>query len=389
MAGRRHLNLMVPVLATIVAAGLLYAVMASSADPDDDATPVATTTTSPPSTAPPETTTTTVLEPVPVGSIAVEPFPESVPTSYRITYDVVENQLSRKEHVIVRRPYESRVLSERDGELVSGDATSLDRLWTYLPGRDGWLVLQAELHRAARDHRPLAAMATAVSLGVAEEIGTGTHAGQTCRTFRTGQPLGSSGVRAATPDEASELCIDDRGLVLHERWEIGGSVVLERTATEVAVDVEVDPAVFDPSPVVEDAEEFEALLSALAVEADEETMAALRTDIVPPEGFTLDGAVFRSAVPDRGGSASTEIVRFYSNGPDLIEVAEVASPGAVDLSADGAVPVEIDGPETWFALDFRSSAVRTRLSESSYVEIRGTDPRQLIGLLDTLTRRPG
>jgi hypothetical protein len=389
MAGRRQINLMVPVLATIVAGGALFAVVASSADSTDDAPPVATTTTSAPASSLPETTTTTAPEPVPVDAIAVEPYAEAVPTSYRITYDVVENQLPREEHIIVRRPYESRVLSERDGELVSGDATSIERLWTYLPGRDGWLVLQAELHRAARDHRPLAAMATAVSLGLADEVGTGSYAGRTCRTFLTGQPLGSSGVTKAMPEESAELCIDDQGLVLHERWEIDGTLVLERTATEVAVDVEVDPAVFDPSPVVEDAEEFEALLAALAVEADEETLAALRTDIVPPEGFTLDGAVFRSAMPDRGGSASTEIVRFYSNGPELIEVAEVAAPGAVDLSSDGAVRVEIDGPETWFVLDLRASAVRTRLSESSYLEIRGTDPRQLIGLLDTLTRRPG
>lgn len=388
MAGRRQLHLVVPVIATVVAAAALFAVVVAGGS-QDDAGPATTTTTSPPTVPIPETTTTTAPDPVPVEAIAVEPFAESVPVSYRIAYDVVENELPRTEVITVRRPYESLLRSERDGELLSGDATSTERLWTYLPGREGWLVLQGQLHRAARDHRPLAAMAAAVSLGWAEELGTGTYAGRTCRRFLTGQPLGSTGVRGPTPDESAELCIDDQGLVLHERWEIEGSPLLERTATEVAVDVEVDPAVFDPTPVVADAGEFEALLSALAVEADEETLAALRTDIVPPEGFTEDGAVFRSAVPDRGGSASTEIVRFYSRGPELIEVAEVASPGAVDLSADGAVPVEIDGPETWFLLDFRASAVRTRLSESSYVEIRGADPQQLIGLLDTLTRRPG
>lgn len=388
MARRGQINVAVPVIAVIVAAGALYAVVASSAD-DEDTTPVSTSTTTTSTTAVPEPTTTAPPDPVAVADIAVAPMAEAVPTTYRITYDVVENQLPRSEVMTVRRPYESLVVSERDGEVVSGSATSRERLWTYLTGREGWLVLQPELHRAAFDHRPLGSMATAISLGRAREDGRGTFAGRECRVFVTGQPLGNTGMQPPSDGESTELCIDEAGLVLHERWQIDGSTLIERTATEVAIDVEVDPAMFDPGPEIDDAEEFEAVLSALAVEADEETLAKLQVDIVPPAGFVLDGAVFRSGTPDRGGAASTEIVRFYSNGPDLIEVAELAAPGAVDLSAGNAVPVEIDGPETWFMPDLRASVVRTRLSDTSYLELRGTDPAQLMGLLDTLTRRAG
>lgn len=370
-------------IATAVTAVIVVVVLASGSD--DDRTPLAATTTSTPSTTEETTSTTSTPESVPPSAIAVEPFAESSPVSYRITYEIVENELARTETVTVRRPYESLVRSERDGETVSGTATSRARLWTYLTDREGWLVLQPELHRAAFDQRPLTAMAMAISLGRAEEAGTDTYLGRSCRVFVTGQPLGSSGITAPSDAESTELCIDDEGLVLHERWQIEGSTVVERTATSVETGIEVDTAAFDPTPVVEDAEEFEAVLSTIAVPADEETLALLQTDIVPPDGFVLDGTVLRAGAPDRGGA--TEIVRFYSNGSELIEVAEIIAPAGAQLDGGGAVQVEIDGPETWFFPDFRASAVRSRLSETNFVEIRGTDPAQLIGLLDTLTRR--
>lgn len=373
------------VAAVVVALGVgaAVAVAASGSDPED-ASPTTTTTT----TTLQETTTTT--EPVPEAvtpeEVAVVPIEEATPDSYRITYELVENGLPRTETITVVRPYESLVRSERDGQLISGTATSRERLWTYLADRDGWLVVQPELHRAAYDHRPLRAMAMAMSLGLAEERPGRQVAGVPCRVFATGQPIGSSGMVAPDPAEETELCIDDRGLVLHERWTIGTSVVVERTATAVEVGIDADPALFEPTPVVEDAEVFEAILSTIAVPADEETLARLQTDIVPPPSFALDGAVLRSGDPQQGGSA-TEIVRFWSDGVNLIEVAEVSSATGVQLDHGGAIPLEIDGPETWFWPDLRASAVRVRLSDTSYVELRGTDPAQLIGLLDTLTRR--
>ena len=385
----RRIGLLAPVVAAVVAAALLVVVVTRSGD-DSDAAPTSTSSSTSTTEA---TTTTTTAPPDPVSpeTIAVAPFPEAAPASYRITYDIVENQLARTETLTVRRPFESLVISERDGAQIGGTATSRARLWTYLTDREGWLVLQPELHRAAFDARPLGAMPAAIALGRAEEIGTGTYLGTTCRRFRTGQPLGSGGITAPTDEEATELCIDDRGLVLHERWQIGGTPVIERTATAVETGIDVDPAIFDPTPVIEDAEEFEAILSAIAVPADEETLAQLQTDIAPPEGFVLEGAVLRAGNPSQSGSTptSTEIVRFYSDGRELIEVAEFVSTSPVVLDTGNAVPVEIDGPETWFSPDFRASAVRARLSDNSYVEIRGTDPAQLMAALDTLTRRSG
>src|SRR3546814_19717979 len=64
------------------------------------------------------------------------------PLAYRITYDVVENGLPRVEEWTVRRPYEALVLSRRDGEVLSGSATSRSLLQTYQSDRDGWLPLR-------------------------------------------------------------------------------------------------------------------------------------------------------------------------------------------------------------------------------------------------------
>lgn len=373
-----------PVLGALVICGALVFYVTSTARDDDSSATTSTT-----SSTAPATTTTTEPPPdsVPAETIAVEPFAETPPDSYRVVYDVVENGLERTETITVRRPFESLVLSTRGDDVLTGTATSRRHLWNYLDERDSWLVIQPELHRAAFDHRPLAAMATMIALGLAEEGGTGSYLGRDCRIFHTGGPLSDPGATAPSESQSTEVCIDGNGLVLHERWEIGGQVVSERTATEIELDIDVADEVFDPTPVIDDAEEFQAILTSIAVPADDETLAQLETDIVPPDGFELAGAVLRSGSPGSGGSSVTEIVRFYTDGTDLIEVAEVSSPAGAELDGGGAVPVEIDGPETWFFPDFRASAVRTRLSDTTFVEIRGTNPAQLIELLDTLTRR--
>lgn len=376
-------------VAALAICGALFAFVATSGRDDGSGTAPASTdpTTAPSTTTPPETEPDPPPDPVPAATIAVEPLPEDPPRSYRITYAVVENGLPRTETLTVARPFESLVLSTRNDDLVSGTATSRERLWTFLDDRDGWLVIQPELHRAAFDQRPLAAMAMMMSLGLAEELEPSSVLERPCRVFLTGQPLTDPGATPPSDGQTTEACIDGNGLVLHERWEIGGELVSERTATAIEMDVDVPPESFDPTPVVDDAPEFEALLSTIAVPADEETLARLQTDITPPDGFALEGTVLRAGSPDRAGSEAAEIVRFYSDGVDLIEVAEVIAQGGADLSGGGAVPVEIDGPETWFVPDFRASAVRTRLSETAFVEIRGTNPAQLIGLLDTLVSR--
>ncbi len=370
-------------IALVVCAGLLVFVASSTDDPSP-----APTTTAPTTTESTTTTTEPPPEPIDLAALTADPLAEDPPAAYRIVYEVAENALERQETWTVRRPYESLVSGMRDAIAIDGTATSVSKLYRFIPDRDGWFVIQPERHRAAFDQRPLAVMATMIELGVASLAGAGEYAGRPCTVFATGSPL-SSGSVAPPDDERTEVCIDDQGLVLHERWEIDGNVISERTATSVEIDPAIDPAMFDPTPLVEDSPELEVLLgSSIAVEADEETLESLRTDIALPASYRLDATVFRASSTDAGATGAAETVRFYSDGPDLIELAEVTVGGPAELDGGGARPIEIEGfEEVWFDPDFRVSAIRARLTESSFVEIRGADPAQLLELLRSITLR--
>lgn len=327
------------------------------------------------------TTTTVPPEPVDVAALLAEPLVEDAPASYRVTYEVVQSDVAGTQEVTVRRPYESLDVSRDDtGALTTGDATSRSQLYFYLADQAGWLPLQAERHRAEADTRPLAGLATMIELGLVTEEGTASYAGRDCTVYVTGVPT-TQPPKAVEEDETTELCIDAAGLVLYERWQQAGTVLLERTATAVEVDPIIDEASFDPSEMIADVEQYEGQL-ATAAPASPEELAALLTDITPPEGYAEDGAVSRA-----GGGAS-QVVRFYTNGLDLIEVIEYADVPDEDLSLGGARPVEIDGVgEAWFAPGFSASTLRVRIGETGLVEVAGPYPAELVEVIRSMTIR--
>jgi len=382
---------LVPALVAAVVAAVLIAVVATrDGDEAPASTPASTTTTT--AARAPSTTATTAPEPVPVESLLVEGPDVDVPTTYRITYDVVENGLPRVEEWTVRRPYESLVLSTRDGQVLTGTSTSREVLQTLLSDDRGWLPVQPELHRAAYDQHPAAAVAVMEVLGLVERAGEEEHLGRPCTVWRTGQPPSAGEPTAPSEEESTDVCLDEAGLVLHEVWQIGGSVVVERTATALELEPEVDPAAFQPGPVAEGADALSGAFTTIAVEADEETLDRLRTELPLPEGYVDDGAVFRAADagggPQGGQPGSAEIVRFRSSGPALLEVAEVFVDGDAPIASAAGVPVEVEGwDEVWFEPGFRTSFLRARLDGSSYVELRHHDVGFLFEVFATLTRR--
>jgi hypothetical protein len=326
-----------------------------------------------------------------VEPLLAEPLAVEEPTAYRVTYDVVENGLGRVEEWTVRRPYESLVLSTRDGTLLTGTSTSREVLQQFLSDERGWLPLQPELHRAAYDQHPAAAVPAMEALGLVERAGEAEYLGRRCTTWRTGQPPSAGPPTVPSDEEQTELCIDDAGLVLHERWSIGGSVVVERTATALELEPDVDTATFQPGPVAEDAEALQGAFTTIAVEADQETLDRLRTEVTLPTGYVADGAVFRAGGAGAGGQAgSSEIVRFYSSGPDLLEVSEVFVDGPATITAAAGAPVEIEGwEEAWFEPGFVNSFLRGRIDGTSFVEVRHHDVRFLFEVFATLTPRGG
>lgn len=387
MPSGRRVHPLVPALVAVVVAGALVVVVASLDDPA--AAPTGTTTTSSaPATTTTTTTTSTPPEPVPIEELLVEPLPIAPPTAYRISYDVVENGMPRVEEWTVRRPYEAVQLATRDGAVVGGSSTSRDVHQVFLSGDRGWLPVQPELHRPEHDLRAGEVVALLVDLGLAQPRDDGEHAGRRCLVYRTGQPATAQEVTAPSDSEHTDLCIDAAGLVLHERWVVGGAVVVERTATSVELEPEVDPAAFEPGPVAEDGDGLGRAFASIAVPADEETLARLRTEVPAPPGYTADGAVFRAVGSGNTPGNAAEIVRFYSSGPSLLEVSEVRFDGPAPIASPNALRVIVEGwEEVWFQPAFRASALRARLDESSYVELRHHDVRLLVDVLRSLLRR--
>ena len=239
---------LVPALIAVVVCIVLVAVVASTTGDDGSpaaapATTQATSTTTLPEIA---TTTTTLPDPVPYEPLLAAALATDPPLTYRITYDVVENGLSSVQSITVRRPYESLVLSTRDGVQLSGTATSRTDLRTYLSDKSGWLTVQKELHRAAFDLRPAGAIGAMEQLGLVEPVGDDEVAGRACTVYRTGEPTNGSGPTAPSSDQTTDLCIDDAGLLLREHWEIDGNTVTDRTATAVETGIDVDAATVRP-----------------------------------------------------------------------------------------------------------------------------------------------
>ncbi len=381
-----HVHPLLPALLALIVVGVVVLVIAgTTGDDDGDATaPVSSTTTT--TTAPPETTTTTTTtlpDPVPPGDVVVAGLDVAEPTTYRIDYEVVENGLARDELWTVQRPYRSLIESRRDGELLSGTATSPAALYTYLSDREGWLDIQPELHRAAFDSRVAGAIGALEQLGLVERSGEREVAGRVCTEYVTGQPLSAGEVTAPSAGESTMVCIDGAGLVLWEAWQIDGNTISERTARAVEIEPDVDPAAFDPGPRIEDADAFNAALQIIAVPADETTLDQLRTEYTVPEGYTEDGAVFRGVVGS--GGSGQEIVRFFSSGPDLLEVAEHSVDGPAELGRGAAVRVDVEGwDEVWIEPGFRNSTLRARLTSSSYVELRHHDLALLLTVFESL-----
>lgn len=393
MARGTRIHPLVPAVLALVVVGVLVLVVARAVDGDATSPATVAPATSAPTTAP-TTTTTTAPEPVSVEELVAPGPAVDPPRSYRITYDVVENGLPRVEEWTIRRPYESLVLSRRDGVVLTGSSTSRSMLQTYLSDRDGWLPVQPELHRASFDLHPAGAVAAMEVLGLVEQRGEQEHLGRPCTVYRTGQPPSAGDATEPSAEEHTDICVDRAGLVLHERWEIGGSVVVERTATALELEPEVDPASFQPGPVVDDASALSAAFASIAVQADDETLERLRTEVPVPAGYSYDGAVFRGADggnPASGSmSGSAEVVRFYSSGPALLEVSEVFVDGPATLDSPSAVPVDVAGwDEVWFEPGFRSSSLRGRTGDTSYVELRHHDVAFLFDVLRSLQRVEG
>lgn len=152
-------------------------------------------------------------------------------TSYRIVYDIEEfDAPPRTEERLVKRPYLSKIVSQRDGTLLTGSITNDAGRWLLLDDGQGWQLRGGGRQRPTDDPRPIDALEAAAADGRAETRGTAVVLERRCTVVRTGGPLGEP-LKKATAGEYADLCIDRTGAVLRERWVVNGTQARLTVAT--------------------------------------------------------------------------------------------------------------------------------------------------------------
>lgn len=167
------------------------------------------------------------------GDVAASRLPDEVLIgSYRVVYAVEELDAEpRTEERTVIRPYHSKVVSRRDGRLLDGTITDDDGLWVLLAEPGTWQLRTPGRQRPADDLRPIQALRAALDEGLAQGRGADVVLGRTCSVVRIGGLPGGP-LEAPSERDHVELCVDETGVMLRERWVVAGRLARSMTATE-------------------------------------------------------------------------------------------------------------------------------------------------------------
>jgi hypothetical protein len=324
------------------------------------------------------------------------------PTTYRAVYRV-ENRAGGRlvvntEKVWFRRPFESRIETYRgggtDGERSSLRQSTFGTLANVSTGTDQPLNLAAPPSLASGDIRFDAVIAE----GLAEkEIAKRERRevyGRACQVYRAGGPVSAGDVTRYDPknDETyADVCLDEHGIILEEYWVEKGRLLRRRVATELAVDVKIDPDLFEirtpNNPKIDRG-------TMKKIDDDTESRVPLWLPPKTPAGFERLGRysviLSKQAAPQLGGVAlpsASSASEVFVRGPDLIVIDQDPSLTAV-ASQESRPMRDIDiGPlgRGKLIIDARMSEVRALTDEGSLVRVFGTvKPSELIRLARTL-----
>lgn len=342
-------------------------------------------------------------------SLGLQPAPLPItdePTTYAITYelerytpDTIQRSTDRIE---VRRPFDSRIESFRDGRLISTRTSRFGSL--VISTGAGPRSLVTPPAPASGDLRLADVLRDAVADGHLLVRERRRVLGQTCQVYRSGTsvsagalvPAGSKG------DEYADFCVDATGLVLEEVWMKDGRPLQRRIATSRHLEVALTDdrfALAGEQPVpYEDGNGF--LRSLVPTSGFEGTIYRLTH---PLEGFAYQGRAlvqpprlnpFQDPVEAQERSREqVSIVDVWERGPDLLVFSQTI---AADISAvpnDDQTAEVLDLGDIGVAatvLDLRSNEVRIELPEARFLRIAGTLPRAtLIEIANSLRAEEG
>lgn len=242
--------------------------------------------------------------------------------SYRVVYQVTQLDRSHEEEVLVRRPYESRRLSRRDGVIVSGVLANPQGLWHWSAAPDnGWLLIDPTRRRAEADADPLGSLPYLLDQGLARPGGTGEAGGHPCTRFRTREPVGNRAVGQPSARDYTEVCVHRTGVLLRERWVVRGRTLRDRVATAFETAPPLDDGDFAATPGVDRPDG--ALADIQPVPVGEDVLRSLAVTFELPPSISADGVVGWIRTQPGGGVVGGSLRRFYRRGAEVADVEEV------------------------------------------------------------------
>ena len=273
----------------------------------------------------------------------------AVPASYHVVYRVTTGAAVTTEDLWVHRPFESYDATYA-GPSVTGSPLSvitsrLGRL--YVQSASGTPEVVEPAPAPTTFDIRLDALTGADVQGVVQAQGDHRVAGRSCQMLRTAGSLLSNALSGTpTARDHVDSCVDDAGLLLHERHVNGGHVVFDRVAMSV-----------DTSPP---SRGFTTAGTHLAVEQGGGKVVTLAAGSRPPgamfwelaqplAGFSLLGrfaTVSPTANAHIAGTASpieTGVLDVFVNGPDVVTVDQAVDVGPRASPGQSGVPVDL-GP---------------------------------------------
>lgn len=329
-------------------------------------------------------TTSRSGEPGDVPSLDLAPRPG--PTAFRIVYRVEvlqEPPSTTLEERLVRRPFDGMLLGSRtrvvdvDDPETSGTASRGSQILSISNGHA--VPVQGRIPTLAIGDQALGGLVEdAVRLGRATATGDEDRLlGRSCRVFGVKEP-GARSLDAPTSDSSATVCIDDDGLVLQERWKLGGQLVFERTA--IAIDERPDLGALDE---LVDAGTGNAPVQGTSVKA----VARITSFIVEPplpRGFRRTGR-FQTASLDRAIGPVATSAWVMDRAGDFLTV-EVGR-GSID-QRDAAD--ELDSPlgKATLHLGAAGPEIRIAVEGGRWVRVAGSvSPSDLEAYVATLRTR--
>lgn len=288
--------------------------------------------------------------------------------SYRIVYEIEEfDAQPRTEERIVRRPYFSKIVSQREGTLLAGSITNEQGRWLLLPDGQGWQLRARGRQRPIDDPQPIDALEAAAEDGRAEKRGTDVVLGRTCSVVRTGGPLGEA-LRKPTAEEYVDLCVDRTGAVLRERWVLKGVQARLTVATVFEPDAALGTDDLVPTPTAPPLPDgVTGIANARALSEGESAPIPVRG----VAGYRADGPAVAVERDLAGRGLEITFRQSFVKGARLVVVEQGVRAGGPDPKGR---PVDLGSRRTGYLdLGFTASILTLVTDGTGYVRVVGAD----------------